>query len=353
LVQYDAIPVYFRHPAGSVRLEIHMDDGHGAGTETEIRSFLKTLGSNVLLKSTGPHSTGSTYSHLKRERIMRKSCTIIRPAQRYTLAILALLGMENCKPVATPMVDSTAISAEDLELLGGDDARTYRSGTGIALYLSMDRPDTIYCVKELGRFLSAPCVIAMAWLRRLARYLKGTLDYVVVLQRPQQRSKEALCCTDSNWAGCKRTRKSTSCFCSWLGGMSMEVACRTQTAIALSSAEAEYYAGVSGAAELLYLCGLAKFFGWHVDPVLKMDSSGARGIAGRQGVGKVRSLETRVLWLQQKVRERAITIGAVPGAQNPADIGTKCLDVRKLRTFAADCGIMRLSEDGTLHPLDG
>jgi len=53
------------------------------------------------------------------------------------------------------------------------------------------------------------------------------------------------------------------------------------------------------------------------------DSSAAIGIAGRQGLGKLRHLDTHTLWLQQAVRSKRIQLKKVPGESNPADIFTK------------------------------
>lgn len=103
--------------------------------------------------------------------------------------------------------------------------------------------------------------------------------------------------------------------------------------MALSSGEAEYYAMVKVAIEGLGLQTLARDLGWHLPPRMHVDSSAAKAIASRQGMGKIRHLEVRHLWLQQVVRDGRLLLRKVAGKLNPADLSTKGLgivDVEKL-----------------------
>ncbi len=63
--------------------------------------------------------------------------------------------------------------------------------------------------------------------------------------------------------------------------------------------------------------------------VCRSDSSAARALAGRLGIGRGRHIEANLLWLQQKVAEEALTITPLPTA-NPADIGTKYMSKVRL-----------------------
>ena len=74
-----------------------------------------------------------------------------------------------------------------------------------------------------------------------------------------------------------------------------------------------------------------------------MDSSGSRGVAKRQGVGRIRSLEVRTLWLQGKVRDGVIDVKAVRGDDNVADLGTKPLAEERLVKLAKQAGMVRWS----------
>ena len=55
------------------------------------------------------------------------------------------------------------------------------------------------------------------------------------------------------------------------------------------------------------------------------DSTATIGICGRQGLGKLRHVDTQCLWIQQRVRDDTLTLLKVRGEDNPADLFTKHL----------------------------
>ena len=73
--------------------------------------------------------------------------------------------------------------------------------------------------------------------------------------------------------------------------------------------------------------------------VVRTDSSAAKGIGSRRGVGKVRHLHTPCLWVQQRVFRKEITIEKIPGTSNVADMGTKPLAAADMMKNLAMCGI--------------
>ena len=86
-------------------------------------------------------------------------------------------------------------------------------------------------------------------------------------------------------------------------GACLKVWSTTQTVIAMSSGEAEYYAAVKGGAEGLAMQSMAKDLGIDLKIRVHTDSSACRGICGRTGVGNVRHMAVPLLWLQGAVRE--------------------------------------------------
>ena len=130
---------------------------------------------------------------------------------------------------------------------------------------------------------------------------------------------------DSDWAGCRRSRKSTSGGILFLGGVPVRAWSSNQNVIALSSGEAEYYAALKGASSALGFQSMLRDLGVKTSITLYTDSSAARGIIHRAGLGKLRHLETGYLWLQSAVKAKKLQVRKVLGAENPADLLTKHL----------------------------
>jgi hypothetical protein len=80
---------------------------------------------------------------------------------------------------------------------------------------------------------------------------------------------------------------------------------------------------VKAASESLGIQALAADLGWHLKVRLWVDSTAAKSIASRTGLGRVRHLEVRFLWLQEVVRKGRLMLRKIPGEKNPADILTK------------------------------
>ena len=98
-----------------------------------------------------------------------------------------------------------------------------------------------------------------------------------------------------------------------LNGACLKTWSTTQSVIAVSSGEAEYYAALKGANMPLGFRSMAADLGEDVKIVLRSDSSAALGIGGRQGLGKLRHLEIAYLWLQDVLAQRRLSIKKVKG----------------------------------------
>ena len=159
--------------------------------------------------------------------------------------------------------------------------------------------------------------------------------------------EELVVYSDTNWASCRRTRRSTSggvvrlggagCFgtlCSWS---------RTQATVALSSTEAEYIGAVTACSEGLFLQAMLGHCGYHIPMTILMDSSGARAVAHRQGAGRVKHLEMRSLWLQGVVLAKRVKIEAVGAKDNTADALTKALPAQDIDRHLKGLGMVKNS----------
>ena len=145
--------------------------------------------------------------------------------------------------------------------------------------------------------------------------------------------------TDSDWAGCRMSRKSTSGGVIMLGNHCLRSWSLNQSAIALSSAEAEYYVMVEGATRGLGVKTVLSELGVSAELVMFTDSSAAKSLASRRGVGRVRHIETRWMWLQIEVAKGRVRLEKVKGDISPADILTRYKNVPEIEKLLNPIGI--------------
>ena len=137
---------------------------------------------------------------------------------------------------------------EESEPPSQDQHHRYRSQVARCLFLSQDRADITFIVNELCQNMPSPNQQSLAKLKRLARYLKRERQWEQVFEYGVL-AEEMTVFTDSDWAGCKETRKFLSAGVLMLGRHVLKAYTRKQKLIAKSSAEAELYAAALGASE--------------------------------------------------------------------------------------------------------
>ena len=129
----------------------------------------------------------------------------------------------------------------------GDSATAYRAMVARANFLAIDRPDIAFSVKEICRRMSAPSEGDHLALKRLGRYLQGAPRLVHRFDW-QDNPGQITVMTDSDWAGCPRTRMSTTGGLVLRGAHVLKRWSTTQVSVALSSGEAELVSAVRGRA---------------------------------------------------------------------------------------------------------
>ena len=121
-------------------------------------------------------------------------------------------------------------------MLTKEEATQFRAISARCLYMSMDRPEIQYAVKEVCRETSAPTMKSWKKLERVGQFLKERPRTVWKFDW-QNRQPIMDVFGDSNWAGCKRTRKSTSGGAIKIGSHCIKTWSKTQGLIAKSSAK--------------------------------------------------------------------------------------------------------------------
>ena len=224
------------------------------------------------------------------------------------------------------------------EEMTADDARSFRAVVARLNYMAGDRPDMQYAVKEMARSMSSPKTSDWQGVIRIGKYLKGCPR--LVLKYPwQRRVKTIVAYTDSDWAGCTKTAKSTSGGLIMIGEHLVKSYSRQQKTIALSSAEAELHAMVAASAEALGIIALCRDMGMIVEGEVYADSSAALGITQRSGQGKTRHIKVQALWVQEVRCNKRLGYKKVLGTRNPADVLTKHVPGELLRAHLQAIGV--------------
>ncbi|GJZ35100.1 retrovirus-related pol polyprotein from transposon TNT 1-94 [Tanacetum coccineum] len=133
------------------------------------------------------------------------------------------------------MMDSKHMKDEECELV---DNTKYRGMIGSLLYLMASRPDIMFSVCLCARFQEAPKTSYLKAVKRIFRYIKGTTD--LGLWYPKGTGIETIVYADSDRAGDYVDRKSTSGICTFIGCCLTSWFSKKQTALAISTTEAEY-----------------------------------------------------------------------------------------------------------------
>ena len=202
--------------------------------------------------------------------------------------------------------------------MGPADATLYRRAAARINYVALDRPDLSFASRVASSCMSNPKEGDEAIIKRIIRYLKGK-PRVAIRYQFQEETEGIIVYTDSDWAGDPSSRKSTSGGVVCRGHHTLSWWCKLQSNIALSSCEAELNAALKGAVEGLNTQRLAATLGDELPLELRTDASAARGVILRQGVGKVRHLQVKQLWLQENVAAGELSIVKIPRAENYAD----------------------------------
>ena len=137
-------------------------------------------------------------------------CWEVEPDQSHADLTVQELQLTGANGVTSPGESETREKMEESqEELSPSDATRYRSIAARANYLAVDRPDIMYAVKELCRGMAKPTKGHWLKLKRLGRYLIEN-GRTVMRYDWQGHEHEVTGYSDSDWAGCRVTRKSTS-----------------------------------------------------------------------------------------------------------------------------------------------
>ncbi|XP_019265645.1 PREDICTED: uncharacterized protein LOC109243188 [Nicotiana attenuata] len=157
--------------------------------------------------------------------------------------------MSNAKAIGTPMSPSTSLDKDEQGI--PIDETKYRGMIGSLLYLTASRPDIMFSVCKCDRFQSAPKESHLTTVKRIIRYLIGTVSHGLWYPRSNNFKLEGF--SDADLAGDIEDRKSTSGICILFGKALISWNSKKQGSVALSTTAAEYIAIGQCCAQLLWM----------------------------------------------------------------------------------------------------
>ncbi|GJU14371.1 ribonuclease H-like domain-containing protein [Tanacetum coccineum] len=185
--------------------------------------------------------------------VTRNTSGMFLSQQKYATEVLERAGMLTCNPCRTPVDTDSKLAA------AGDpvsDPTLYRRLAGALQYLTFTRPDISYAVQQVCLFMHDPREPHFSALKRILRYVRGTLTSGLQLYSSTTSSLVAY--SDADWAGCPTTRRSTSGYCVFLGNNLLSWSSKRQFTLSRSSAEAEYRGVANAVAETCWLRNLLR-----------------------------------------------------------------------------------------------
>lgn len=318
----------------NVYILLYVDDLLVAsGSRSLVDQTKNLLSERYRMTDLGP---AKQFLNIRIDRLINGSICLSQ--ERFVDTILERFGMTSCNGVATPMepgaclVRSTSENAEDSDICDPDQHTLYQSLVGSIMYLmTSTRPDLAFTISSLSKFLAKPTTVHLAAAKRVLRYLKQTKNYGLTYRTlDQDQDGQLMGFTDSDWAGDRDDRKSTSGYAFTLQGAAICWKSRKQTVIALSSTEAEYISCSEAAREAIWLQRLfLDLSGSTPDStpmLLYADNQSAIKLSENPRFHeRTKHIDIRYHFLRQAHENGQITVKYLATADMTADILTKSL----------------------------
>ncbi|KAG7542778.1 GAG-pre-integrase domain [Arabidopsis thaliana x Arabidopsis arenosa] len=263
----------------------------------------------------------------------------------YTQDIITRAGMEDCKPLATPVDLQSKLSVDAGEPI--DNPTYYRSLAGALQYLTFTRPDISYAVHQICLYMHQPRVPHLNALKRIIRYLQGTLHYGIQMTKGCLDSLTAY--SDADWAGCPDTRRSTSGYCVFLGPNLISWSAKRQPTPSRSSSEAEYKGVANTVAELTWIRNLLLEIHRPISnaSIVYCDNISSVYLSTNPVKHqRTKHIELDIHFVRDKVAIGEVKVLHVPTSLQYADIFTKGLPSSLHREFRSSLTV-RTSDDAT------
>ena len=274
-----------------------------------------------------------------------KNKSIFINQSTFASSLVNKFNFENSRSVKTPA--DVNVKPQNCDSTKSFDSKLYQSCLGGLLYLSnRTRPDLTYSVSKAARYCANPTEENWSFVKRILRYLNGTLDFGIVYSKVD--SPKLIGYSDADWAGDVIDRKSTSGYCFKFNNGIISWRSNKQNCIALSTAEAEYVALSSAAQEAVWLSRLLQDINFNnlgLPVTLFEDNQAAISIAENpQNHPKTKHIGIKYHYIRDLVSKNVISLEYCPTDMMLADIFTKSLSPEKFVKLRSMLGMMSFDD---------
>lgn len=257
----------------------------------------------------------------------------------YVRQVLERFGMINCKAAVTPSDVNVKLSAnmwnEEISLVG---KVPYQEIIGSLLYLSgATRPDIAFATNDLSRFNDKHSEPHWKALKRVLRYLRGTIDMKL---RYERQESDMIAYSDADWGSDADKRRSCTGYVIKMCNGAISWCSQRQSIVALSTTESEYIALSTTVREILWLKQLANECDNknHSTVMVHCDNQSAIDLSGSEAYRpRTKHIDIRFHHIREQVNNKSIKIAYVSTERMIADSLTKAVPAQK--TDFCRCGM--------------
>ncbi|XP_025980644.1 uncharacterized mitochondrial protein AtMg00810-like [Glycine max] len=258
--------------------------------------------------------------------------------KKYAREILKKSLMEDCKSTTSPMNQKEKFSKDD----GADkvDEMHNRSLIGCLMYLTVTRPDILFAVSILSRFMHCASEVHLQAGKRVVRYVKDTLDYGIMYFHSHNFKLHGY--SNSDWASCIDDMRSTSGYCFSFGFGVFSWCSKKQEVVAQSTAEVEYVAVVAAVNQALWIRKIMTYLHMKQEESTQIfvDNQAAISIANDLVFhGKTKHFKIKLFLLREIQREGEVKLLYCKTENQSADILTKALPKAKFEYLRQKFGV--------------
>ena len=219
----------------------------------------------------------------------------------------------------------------------------YQSIIGSLMYAANGtRPDISFAVNQLARYSGNPDTTHQTALKRVLRYLRGTLSHGLTYTGTGNDQPSLVSYSDADYANDQDDRLSVSGYAVMFCGGAISWASRRQTAVATSTVEAEYMAMAEALKDVMWWRPLLHQLGHDTSqptPLLS-DNQGTIHLAKNgDNSSRTKHVDVKYHLIRQEIRTQTVALSYISTQHNIADILTKGLTKERHRTLTAALGV--------------